>query len=381
MSNFAKSKNKFLQMKDLKNIVAQFATQGTVAEVKPLGSGLINDTYIVRTNETDAPDYVMQRVNHHIFTNVEGLQNNIEAVTAHIRAKLEAEGADDIDRKVLHFVPLAGEGEQKTYYYDAEEDSYWRLMTYIPDSYTLERVTPESARSAGVAFGRFQSMLVDIKEELIEVIPDFHNIEFRLRQLREAVANDAAGRVEGVRDLIAETESFAEEMSLSERLYREGVLPKRICHCDTKVNNMLVDDKGEILCVIDLDTVMPSFIFSDFGDFLRTAANNGDEDDRDLDRVSFNMEIFTAFTEGYLASAGSFLTPVEIENLPYAAMLFPYMQVVRFLADYLNGDTYFKTQYPEHNLVRTLAQMKLFKSVKEHVPAMREVIARLTAAQ
>lgn len=159
-------------------------------------------------------------------------------------------------------------------------------------------------------------------------------------------------------------------------MHREGKLPKRVCHCDTKVNNMLFDEEtGDILCVIDLDTVMPSFIFSDYGDFLRTGANTGEEDDKNLDNVEFDMDIFKAFTEGYLESAKSFLTEIEIKNLPYAAALFPYMQAVRFLWDYINGDTYYKIKYPEHNLVRTRAQMKLLESVEARMPEMEQFIA------
>lgn len=361
-------------MTDFKGIVARFATEGTVESVKALGNGLINDTYVVRTAETDASDYVLQRINHHIFTDVDVLQANIEAVTAHIRSKLEEAGAHDIDRKVLRFIPV--KDGVRTYFYDGE--SYWRMMVFIPGAHTLEAVTPESSRFAGKAFGEFQAMLVDIDTELRESIPDFHNMELRLRQLREAVERDSAGRVAGVRDLLDEIESRADEMCLAERLHREGRLPKRICHCDTKVNNMMFDEQGRILCVIDLDTVMPSYVFSDYGDFLRTGANKGDEDDRDLDRVEFDMDIFRAFTEGYLAGAGSFLTPVEIENLPYAAAMFPYMQAVRFLADYINGDTYYKIRYPDHNLVRTRAQLKLLHSVDAHTPEMRDFIAKLS---
>ncbi len=169
-------------------------------------------------------------------------------------------------------------------------------------------------------------------------------------------------------------------MCKAERLHREGKLPKRVCHCDTKVNNMLFDEDGRVLCVIDLDTVMPSFIFSDYGDFLRTGANTGDEDDKDLERVSFDMAVFRAFTEGYLSSARAFLKPVEIEHMPYAATLFPYMQCVRFLADYINGDTYYKIRYPEHNLVRTRAQFKLLQSVEEHLPEMKEFIVHCLRA-
>ena len=357
-------------MKDLSSIVAKFKVQGTVEEIKPLGAGLINDTYKVNTKETDAPDYVLQRINHAIFQNVEMLQSNIAAVTSHIRKKLTEAGESDIDRKVLSFLSTE---EGKTYWFDG--DSYWRVMVFIPRAKTYETVNPEYSNYAGQAFGNFQAMLADIPETLGETIPDFHNMEFRLKQLRDAVAADAVGRVKEVRYFLDEIERRAEEMCKAERLHREGKLPKRVCHCDTKVNNMMFDESGNVLCVIDLDTVMPSFVFSDFGDFLRSGANTGLEDDKDLANVNFNMEIFKAFTKGYLESAKSFLLPVEIENLPYAAALFPYMQCVRFLADYINGDTYYKIQYPEHNLVRTKAQFKLLQSVEEHTPEMQKFIA------
>ena len=243
-------------------------------------------------------------------------------------------------------------------------------MVFIPYTISQSAVTPESSYIVGETFGNFQAMLADIPVKLGETIKDFHNMEFRLQQLREAVAEDKAGRLSEVKWLVDELEKRAEEMCKGERLHREGKLPKRICHCDTKVDNILFDQDGKVLCVIDLDTVMPNYVFSDFGDFLRSAANTGKEDDKDLDNVNFNMEIFKAFTEGYLKSARCFLTPLEIENLPYAAALFPYMQTVRFLADYINGDTYYKTQYADHNLVRSKAQFKLLQSVEAAKPAM-----------
>ncbi len=358
-------------MKELLNsVVKHFDLKGKIDSIKPLGNGLINDTYIVRT-EGDAPDYVLQRINHNIFTDVDTLMTNIKEVTSHIRKKLEEAGEDDIDRKVLTFVPNNVDG--KYYFFDGE--NYWRVMVFIPNAHTFEAVNPESSRNAGKAFGNFQAMLVDIDADLKESIPDFHNMEFRLKQLHDAVEADPEGRVAEVKPLLDELEKRAEEMTKAERLFREGKLPKRICHCDTKVNNMMFDDNGNILCVIDLDTVMPSFIFSDYGDFLRTGANKLAEDDPDIDRVEFDMDIFKAFTEGYLSSAKGFLTPLEIENLPYAAALFPYMQAVRFLTDYINGDTYYKIKYPDHNLVRTRNQFKLLQSVEAHTPEMREFIA------
>jgi len=354
------------------DILAQFEIEGKVQEVKPLGNGLINDTYHVVT-EGDAPDYVLQRINNAIFQDVDLLQHNIEVVTAHIRHKLEASGTVDIGRKVLQLVK-AHDG--KTYYRD-DADRYWRVTVFIPDSVTHKAVTPQSAHDCGKAFGNFEKMLVDVPEQLGEPIPDFHNMELRMRQLREAVQNDAAGRLDEVRDIVDELERGADEMCQAERLYREGKLPKRICHCDTKVNNMLFDRQGQVLCVIDLDTVMPSFIFSDYGDFLRTGANFTGEDDPDLSHVGFNEEIFKAFTQGYLESARDFLTPIEIDMLPYAVALFPFMQCVRFLADYINGDTYYKIKYPTHNLDRACNQLALYHDVRRHDAMMAAFIHTL----
>jgi Ser/Thr protein kinase RdoA (MazF antagonist) len=357
-------------MPNFQLILSPFGLKADNYDLKPLGNGLINDTYVAKS-KTAGSDYVVQRINHAIFTDVECLQRNIEAVTHHIRAKLEAQAVDDIDRKVLNFLK-ADNG--KTYV--QVDGNYWRVMVFIPDAITYEEVTPELSYEAGRAFGNFQSMLADIPDKLEESIPDFHNIEFRLKQLREAVAADAKGRVAEVADELALIDSYASEMCKAEELHRQGVLPKRICHCDTKVNNMMFDRQGNVLCVIDLDTVMPSYIFSDYGDFLRTAANTGKEDDPNIDNVNFNMAIFEAFTKGYLEGAGSFLLPVEVENLPYGVLLFPYMQAVRFLADYINGDTYYKIQYPEHNLVRTKAQLKLFRSALAHVEDMKKFISQ-----
>ncbi len=357
---------------DTAGILAQFEINGTLKEIKPLGNGLINDTYHVVT-DGDSPDYVLQRINNAIFQDVDLLQHNIEVVTAHIRRKLEACNIDDIDRKVLQFVKAR---DGKTYYRN-EADRYWRVMVYIPDTVTQEAVTPESAYDCGKAFGNFEKMLVDVPEPLGETIPDFHNMELRMSQLREAVKNDTAGRLDEVRDVVDELERDADEMCQAEQLYREGKLPKRICHCDTKVNNMLFDQQGQVLCVIDLDTVMPSFIFSDYGDFLRTGANFTAEDDPDLSRVGFNEAIFKAFTTGYLESAHDFLTPIELEMLAYAVALFPFMQCVRFLTDYINGDTYYKTKYSTHNLDRTRNQLALYRDVRRHDPMMTAFIHTL----
>ncbi len=353
------------------DIVSSFATEGTVADIRPLGNGLINDTYKVSTKEADAPDYVLQRVNTTVFTDVDMLMDNIAAVTRHIRKKLEAANVTDIDRKVLRFIAADG---GKLYHREAD-GTVWRMMVFIPNAKTYEAVTPEYSYFAGNAFGHFEDMLVDIPEKLGEVIPDFHNMEFRMKQLREVIEKNPAGRVgeDAVKQLLDLIGKDAEEMCKAERMGREGKLPKRVCHCDTKVNNMMFDEEGHVLCVIDLDTVMPSFVFSDYGDFLRSAANTTAEDDPDMSHVAFNEEIFKAFTRGYIEGA-RFLTPVETENLPYAVALFPFMQSVRFLWDYLSGDHYWKCKYPQHNLDRARNQMRLYQCVREHDDMMREYI-------
>ena len=344
-------------------IVSFFDLRGHVLDVKPLGGGLINDSFRVFTDGAD--DYVLQRINHAIFKDVELLQHNIDCATAHIRKK---------GGMTLTFLPCKADG--KSYWTDGE--SYWRVSVFIKDSYTYDTVNPEYSYCAGKAFGQFETMLSDIPDTLGETIPDFHNMELRARQLREAVKADAVGRMKEaeVQAILKDLMPYEQEMCKAERLYREGKLPKRICHCDTKVNNMLFDKDGNVLCVIDLDTLMPSFVFSDFGDFMRTAANTVAEDDPAVEKVDFRMDIFEAFAKGYLEGA-TFLTPIEKENLPYAACLFPYMQAVRFFADYINGDTYYKIQYPEHNLVRTRNQVALFHAALLRVPQMKAYIDSL----
>ena len=347
-----------------------FQTQGTFAEAKPLGAGLINDSYIVTTKEPSAPDYLLQRINHHIFPNVEMMQQNIYRVTTHLRHKLEQRHTPDIDRKVLTMVPKK---DGTLYHFDG--DCYWRFMIYIPDTLTLNDVTEHSAYDAGRGFGQFQTDLSDLPgKPLGETIPNFHNMEFRLHQFYEAIATDPVGRVAKVTDLINEIEQRAYDLCLPERLYREGKLTKRINHCDTKVNNMLFDKDGKLLCVIDLDTVMPGFVLSDIGDFIRTAGNTGAEDDPNLDNIELNMPIFKAYTRGYLETA-TFLTPLEKSLLPFGGRLLTYMQTVRFLTDYINGDTYYKTNSPEHNLQRTRAQFKLLQSIERHLPEMNDFVA------
>lgn len=348
-----------IQINELISIAERFAIDGKVAAVEPLGKGLINDTFKV-TLEDSPKAYILQRINNAIFQDVELLQHNIEVATAHIRAKLAEEGEADIDRKVLTVIFLKEGG--KSWY--RHESGYWRMTLFIPDTVSMSEVTPETSYLTGRAIGKFELQLIDVEETLGETIPDFHNMELRSRQLKEAAEKDPVGRMGDpeVQSIYAFLQEHDEAMCKAEKMFREGKLPKRICHCDTKVNNILFDKDGSALCVIDLDTLMPGFIFSDFGDFMRTGASTLPEDDPAFENVEFRMEIYEAFRKGYLETA-TFLTPEEIGNLPYAAARFAYMQAVRFFADYINGDTYYRTAYKEHNLVRTRNQVALFKSI------------------
>jgi Ser/Thr protein kinase RdoA (MazF antagonist) len=358
-------------MERFKEIVKMFVS-GNEIQVAPLGAGHINDSYKV---SVDGREFVLQKINHAIFENVPELQNNILRVTTHIRTKLEAKGVTDIERRVLNLVPAA---DGKYYHQDAD-GNYWRLMDFIKDSKSFDSISPELAEKTGEAFGEFQSMLADMPGgPLYEIIPNFHNMESRLATFRESVKANRAGRLPEVQDLVNEIEKRADEMCMPEKLHREGKLPKRTNHCDTKVNNVLFDAEGkEVLCVVDLDTVMPGYVLSDFGDFMRTGANNGQEDDVNLDNVSLNLPVFEAYTRGYLRTAKGFLTDVEIENLALGAKLLTYMQTVRFLTDYLDGDTYYKIKSPKHNLERSLAQFKLLQSMEENYSLMQKTVGEL----
>jgi Ser/Thr protein kinase RdoA (MazF antagonist) len=355
---------------EITEIVKAFGMAGTITSAETFGNGHINDTW--RLSGTDgAPLYILQRINHHIFRDVDMLQTNIVKVTSHIRQKLEERNEADIDRKVLRFLPAA---DGKTYFFDGE--NYWRICIFIPRSVSHENITPALSYSAGKAFGDFHLMLSDMPEELGETIPNFHNMEFRLQQFKEALEADAVGRVKNVKALTEEILSRSKAMCIQEELFRDGKLKKRINHCDTKVNNILFDEAGGVLCVIDLDTVMPGFVLSDIGDFIRTGANNGAEDDADLSRVSVNMDIFKAYAQGYMESAASFLTPLEISLLPYGGRLLTYMQTVRFLTDYINGDVYYKIHHPLHNLQRTKAQFQLLLDLEARAAEMDKFISQ-----
>lgn len=352
-------------------LIKNFQIKSEPSEVKPLTIGFINDSYVVESKNPDDEWYFLQRINHAIFKDVEGLQRNIEIVTDHLRKKLKEKGFTDIEKRVLKLVPSK---DNKLYYQD-NKGNYWRVYVYIKNTKTYNQITPELAYKTGIEFGNFQAMLSDLPlDNLIETIPDFHNMEFRLKQFREAVKENIANRLTQTQWMVNEIEKRAFDMTLAERLYQEGKLTKRINHCDTKVNNILFDENDNPICIVDLDTVMPGYVLSDFGDFMRTAANTGAEDDEHLDHIGVNFEIYEAYTKGYLEKAKYFLTQVELGNLAFGAKLLSYMQTVRFFTDYLNGDTYYKIQSPEHNWQRTKAQFELLKKQEASFDRLENIV-------
>lgn len=356
----------------MNDIIAQFALKNEVGEPQPLKIGFINDSFVLKSKVKSGISYFLQRINHHIFENVDGLQQNIMLVTDHIRTKLMKNGCQpsEIDRRVLQLVPT----KDGKLYFKTSNGDYWRMYVLIENATSHDQVDEHSAYLAGRAFGDFQCQLADFPtEKLCETIPNFHNLEFRLQQLDDAVKQDVAGRVKQCESILSEIEKRKEDLCLAQRLFREGKLPKRINHCDTKVNNMLFDENGVPLCIVDLDTVMPGFVLSDYGDFMRTAANKAAEDEADLSKIQVDMSVFEAYTKGYLEKA-TFLTDTEKRMLPYGCRLMIYMQTVRFLTDFLNGDTYYKIQYPEHNRVRTQAQFRLLQEHERLADVLQNIV-------
>lgn len=359
-------------MQKLNEIASQFALDGIIESIKPLGEGFINDTFIVRT-ASDAPDYILQRKNKNVFPDVPGMMQNIAKVTGHIRRRVETEGGDML-REVLTVVP-AKNGEL---YYKDEDGEYWAVSLFIDGTIAYDRAdTPALAFKGGEGIGKFQAQLADFREPLSETIKGFHDIRHRFSQWDASVKADAAGRVKDLAEEIRAVESRRERMLGFKKLVEEGVIPPRVTHNDTKISNILFDKEGNVLCVIDLDTVMLSTSLYDFGDAIRSYANSGDEDDRDLGRVSLSMPMFEAYTDGFLSQRAGQLTQSEIDNLAFSALYITYEQVLRFLMDYIDGDKYYKIKYPEHNLVRTCAQLRLLESMEEQYPAMCETVKRL----
>lgn len=354
-------------MKDLSSIAEKFAIEGKIRTINPLGEGFINDTYLIMMDGESEPSYILQRKNHLIFPDVPSMMDNIKRVTEHIKTKVS-----DPLRNTLTVIPAK---DGALYHKDAD-GNFWAVTLFIRGSKSYDRAdTPELAYQGGLGLGIFHKQVSDFKEPLAETIKGFHNIRWRFQQWDEAIARNAAGRVESLKEEIGWIESRRDRMLSFWEKFENGIIPTRVTHNDTKISNFLFDSAdGSLLCAIDLDTMMSSTMLNDTGDALRSYTNTGAEDEKDLDKVEMSMDMFKAYMKGYLQAMKDNLTPVELEYLAFSGIYITYEQVLRFLMDYIDGDTYYKTKYPEHNLVRTRAQHKLLTSMEAQLDSMNAFI-------
>ena len=334
---------------NLNHVLRQFDLPESIA---PYGNGHINDTYCV-----EAPRYILQRINTNIFKDPDGLMENIENVTAFLRKKIESAGGNP-DRETLTVIKTL-DGKN---YYKYDDNNVFRLYLFIEDTKTIENdKTYDDLYEAGIGFGRFQKMLEDFPVEILhETIPNFHHTPKRVEALKQAIAENKAGRKDSVQEEIAfalEKAAFADKVING---IAEGKIPMRVTHNDTKINNILFDaETGKAVSVIDLDTVMPGSMLYDFGDALRMGGSTGAEDETDLSKVNFDAKAFECFAKGFLSEMKDSLTDEELALLPFSVKLMTYECGIRFLTDYLNGDTYFKIHREHHNLDRARNQFKL----------------------
>lgn len=356
--------------------IARFAIDGRLIQTEPYGNGHINDTFLLsyETEDGGQKKYILQRMNHDIFKNPQQLMENVVNVTEYLRRVILAQGGDP-DRETLNVVKT----HEGLSYYEDEDGNYWRVFLYVERTVCLEKVESlQDFYDSGVAFGNFQRMLSDFPaEKLYETIPNFHNTPSRFRDFQKAVREDQMGRAALAADEIAFALAREQETSVLTDLLKREELPLRVTHNDTKLNNILFDeDTREALCIIDLDTVMPGLSLYDFGDSIRFGACTGAEDETDLSRITLDLDLFDAFTKGFLEGCGGSLTRKEIEMLPMGAKLMTYECGIRFLADFLEGDVYFKIHRENHNLDRARTQFKLVADMEEKWEQMASVVKK-----
>lgn len=358
------------------DIVPHFCFEGEFIRAEPHGFGHINDTYAAyfRKDSGEVHRYLMQRINRYVFRDIEGLMLNIVAITTHLRNKIVAAGGDP-DRETLTLIPTT---EEKAFYKTRGGD-FWRAYIFVEGARTYESVESlEHIYSAGRAFGSFQKLLADFPaEQLVETIPGFHHTRRRFDAFVQAVERDIKNRAHAVRPEIEFVERRFKDTSVLLDLLDQGTLPVRVTHNDTKFNNVMIDDEsGEGICVVDLDTVMPGLSLYDFGDAVRYAANPAAEDERDLSKVCVDLNIYEHFARGFLDSARDFLTPQEVDHLPFSAKLMTLECGMRFLTDYLEGDVYFKTHRESHNLDRCRTQFKMVEDMEAKFDQMERIISQ-----
>lgn len=345
-----------------------FQMNGMPIACRHIGNGHINSTFKI---DTDAgAEYVLQKINKYVFKDPVSLMRNAGAITDFIRQKV------DDPRLALHFITT----QDGKFYHEDEDGEFWRMYDFV-GGFCLD--TPECEEDfyqSALAFGRFQQQLSDFPAEtLTETIPEFHNTVDRFRQFKEAVKADPEGRLDGVREEVAFLLAREERGTCLQRMRENGELPLRVTHNDTKLNNVLLDRKTrKSLCVLDLDTVMPGLSVHDFGDSIRFGAATAAEDEKDVSKMSMDLHLFEVYTRGFLESATA-LTEQEIKMLPMGAFVMTLEVATRFLKDYLEGDHYFKVDYPEHNLVRARTQIALVADMEKKMADMERIVAEVAA--
>ncbi len=349
-----------------------FQISGEFLNSVPYGSGHINDTKLLTM--TDGRQYVLQRINKNVFKDPVSLMENYTSVTDYLRAEIIANGGDP-DRETLNVIKTkSGENCFK----DANGE-YWRLLIFVTNSMSYDKVErPEQFYSSAVAFGNFQYMLRNYPADtLVETIPNFHNTPDRLEKFKAAVEADVCGRTASVKDEIDFVLARSEFASALENAHAEGRLPLRVTHNDTKLNNILFDNEThEALCVIDLDTIMPGYSVNDFGDSIRFGATTALEDEADLSKVNFDISLYELYVKGFIEGAKGGLTEGELELLPYGAIMMTFECGMRFLTDYLSGDTYFKIHREGHNLDRARNQFKLVSDMEASLDEMKQIVKK-----
>lgn len=369
-----------MEKEELIRIEEHFLLDGEVKSIVPHGSGHINDTFLLtcRLETGESKKYILQRMNHEIFRNPRELMENVVNVTSFLQDKIRRAGGDP-QREALNVIPTR-EGAS---YFCADDGSYWRMYRFVEGATSYDAVEkPEDFYESAVAFGHFQKLLSDFPAaNLHETIPDFHNTVDRLLKFKKAVEADVCGRAAEVREEIQFVLDRESDCHVLCDMLASGELPLRVTHNDTKLNNIMIDDEtGKGICVIDLDTVMPGSALYDYGDSIRFGANTGAEDEKDLSKISCDLELFALYTKGFVEGCEGSLTDTEIRLLPMGAKLMTLECGIRFLTDYLEGDHYFKIHRPEHNLDRTRTQFCMVKDMEDKWEQMREIAEQYVIA-
>ncbi|MDR2975463.1 MAG: aminoglycoside phosphotransferase family protein [Propionibacteriaceae bacterium] len=361
---------------DIAEVLTHFDFGGVVDPPNLYGAGLVNASYLVtaRGSGTGQRRYILQRINTHVFTDPVALMDNIVHVTDHLRRVIAAEGGDP-ERETMAVIPTM----DGTWLHEATDGSFWRAIRFVEDTVVHQKAEPPAVfGKAAEAFGQFARRLDGFDPQTLhETIPHFHDTAARYQQFIRAVEQDRVGRAHSCVAQIEFARERADQVSLLTDLRDAGSVPLRVTHNDTKLNNVLLDaHTGKGLCVIDLDTVMPGLIMTDFGDAIRYGANTVSEDEPDTSLVSLSLPLFEAFTQGYLSQIGSVLTSAEHDHLAWAARIITFEQGLRFLSDYLDGDRYYPVNYAGHNLDRCRNQFALLADLERHFDQMRQIVDR-----